>query len=144
MTEKRSILVPNRAEGYTMDGPPGGNGAPVARRAAFAHPGRGNSAGGGYSTAGDLLKLDQAFRSGKLLPPEWTAWAVSHDAPMQSAVAGSTATLSGGFGFAGGSPGTNAVMLMNFDAGTTVIVLSNLDPPSAESVEQQIRGWLPK
>jgi hypothetical protein len=54
------------------------------------------------------------------------------------------ASLSGGFGFAGGSPGTNAVMIMNFDSGTTVVVLSNLDPPSAEAPAKTIRGWLPR
>jgi len=134
-------IVPGRAEGYTLDGPPGPDGKPMARRAVFTHPGRGSSAGGGYSTAADLLKLDRAIRDGKLLPPEWSAWAVAHDAgkaPEKGMV------LSGGFGFAGGSPGTNAVMLMNLDRDTTVVVLSNLDPPSAETVAQKIRGWLPK
>jgi D-alanyl-D-alanine carboxypeptidase len=134
-------IVPGRAEGYTLDGPPGPDGKPMPRRAVFTHPGRGSSAGGGYSTAGDLLKLDRALRDGKLLSAQWSAWAVSHDAgkaPEPGAV------LSGGFGFAGGSPGTNAVMLMNFDSGTTVVVLSNLDPPSAETVARKIRGWLPK
>ena len=136
-------VVPNRAEGYTREGPPGRDGAPVARRAAFALPGRGSSAGGGYSTVGDFLKLDRAFRAGRLLPPPWMAWAVSHDDPSKEPAAGSAAALTGGYGFAGGSPGTNGVMLMNFDSGTTVIVFSNLDPPSAESVARQIRGWLP-
>jgi D-alanyl-D-alanine carboxypeptidase len=134
-------IVPGRAEGYTLDGPPGPDGKPMPRRAVFTHPGRGSSAGGGYSTAADLLKLDRALRDGKLLSAEWSAWAVSHDAGKAPAPG---AVLSGGFGFAGGSPGTNAVMLMNFDSGTTVVVLSNLDPPSAETVAQKIRGWLPK
>jgi hypothetical protein len=35
-------------------------------------------------------------------------------------------------------------MLMNFESGTTVVVLSNLDPPSAEGPAKTIRGWLPK
>jgi CubicO group peptidase (beta-lactamase class C family) len=134
-------VVPGRAEGYTLDGPPGPDGKPAPRRAVFANPGRGSSAGGGYSTAGDLLKLDRALREGKLLSPEWSAWAVSHDAGNAPAPG---ASLSGGFGFAGGSPGTNAVMIMNFDSGTTVVVLSNLDPPSAEAPAKTIRGWLPK
>jgi CubicO group peptidase (beta-lactamase class C family)/predicted aspartyl protease len=137
-------VVPDRAEGYTMHGPPGKNGEPVARRAIFAHPGRGSSAGGGYSTVGDFLKLDGAFRAGKLLPREWMVWAVSHDDPSKEPVAGEAPALTGGYGFAGGSPGTNAAMLMNFDAGTTVVVFSNLDPPSAEALAKQIRGWLPK
>jgi CubicO group peptidase (beta-lactamase class C family) len=134
-------VVPDRAEGYTLDGPPGPDGKPEPRRAVFTHPGRGSSAGGGYSTAGDLLKLDRALREGKLLPPEWSAWVVSHDAGGMPAPG---ASLSGGFGFAGGSPGTNAVMIMNFDSGTTVVVLSNLDPPSAEAPAKTIRGWLPR
>jgi CubicO group peptidase (beta-lactamase class C family) len=134
-------IVPGRAEGYTLDGPPGPDGKPMPRRAVFTHPGRGSSAGGGYSTAGDLLKLDRALREGKLLSPEWSAWAVSHDAGKAPAPG---SLLSGGFGFAGGTPGTNAVMLMNFDSGTTVVVLSNLDPPSAEKIAQKVRGWLPK
>jgi len=136
-------VVPNRAEGYTREGPPGPGGQPAVRRAIFTHPGRGSSAGGGYSTVGDFLKLDQAFRGGKLLPPQWMVWAVSHDDPSKEPGAASPTDLSGGYGFAGGSPGTNAVMLMNFGSGTTVIVFSNLDPPSAESLARQIRGWLP-
>jgi CubicO group peptidase (beta-lactamase class C family) len=137
-------IVPGRAEGYTRQGPPGASGEPVLRRAVFIHPGRGSSAGGGYSTVGDFLKLDAAFRSGKLLPPEWRAWAVSHDGAEKAPAAGEAPRLSGDFGFAGGSPGANSAMLMNFDTGTTVIVFSNLDPPGAESLARQIRGWLPK
>jgi CubicO group peptidase (beta-lactamase class C family)/predicted aspartyl protease len=137
-------VVPGRAEGYTREGPPAPGGEPVIRRAVFNNPGRGSSAGGGYSTAGDLLKLDQALRAGKLLPPEWAAWAASRLERPSPPGPGGKPALAGGYGFAGGSPGTNAVMSMNFDSGTTVIVLSNLDPPAAESVAKEIRGWVPR
>jgi CubicO group peptidase (beta-lactamase class C family) len=34
--------------------------------------GRGSAAGGGFSTVGDVLRFDEALRSGKLLPPDRT------------------------------------------------------------------------
>ena len=36
----------------------------------------------------------------------------------------------------------NAVLDMDLDAGYTVVVLSNLDPPSAEKVASTLRQWL--
>ncbi len=45
-------------------------------------------------------------------------------------------------GFAGGSPGVNALVSLNPATGYTVIVLSNYDPRNAENIDQQVRKWL--
>src|SRR2546421_5654357 len=50
--------VPNRARGITKRGD--------------QMPGRGSSAGGGYSTAPDLLRFAKALSGNKLLAPKWT------------------------------------------------------------------------
>ncbi|HET9796143.1 MAG TPA: serine hydrolase, partial [Thermoanaerobaculia bacterium] len=106
-----------------------------------SHPARGSSAGGGYSTAGDLLKFDVALRSGRLLPPAWTAWVFFRsDAPTP----GAGLPTRGGLGIAGGSPGVNAALDMELESGTTVVVLSNLDPPAAERAAKRIRALLPR
>ena len=49
----------------------------------------------------------------------------------------------GGLGIAGGTAGANAVLEFRGPAAVTVIVLSNLDPPSAERVTERIRLWSP-
>lgn len=116
-----NAVAENRAIGYTR----GDGGASVerARRPNTSTlPGRSSSAGGGYSTAPNLLKFDLALRKGILRSPEFEG--------------------AGGLGIAGGSPGVNAVLEMT--SAHTVIVLCNDDPPSAERVAQKVRGWLPR
>ena len=81
-------------------------------------PGRGSSAGGGYSTAPDLLRLIDALRAGKI----------------------AAAPPAGAVGIAGGAPGLNAAMEGDLPGGYDVIVLANLDPPAAESMARLIRG----
>jgi CubicO group peptidase (beta-lactamase class C family) len=83
-------------------------------------PGRGSSAGGGYSTAHDLLRLLNALRE--------------HKVP--------NAPEAGMVGIAGGAPGLNAVMDGDLPGGYDVIVLANLDPPAAERVGRLIRTAL--
>jgi hypothetical protein len=85
-------------------------------------PGRGSSAGGGYSTAHDLLKFINALKEKKLISTE----------------------AQGGLGIAGGAPGLNAAVEWDVSGNSVVIVLCNLDPPSAETVARQIRAWLPR
>lgn len=137
-------VVPNRATGYTSeddDGKP----LPQPRVNIYELPGRGSSAGGGYSTAEDLLRFDMAMRAGKLLPPDWTVWFYSdRTAPPSGTRPASSAPprLAGGRGAAGGTSGVNAVLEMDLDTGYTVVVLSNLDPPSAEKVSRTLRQWL--
>jgi len=116
----------------------------------YTAPGRGSSAGGGYSTAEDLLKFTIALQNSKLLSPDYTQWILGD--PMSgppARVAAKTSlgllkTMNGGLGIAGGAPGINAMVEQDIVSGYTVIVLSNYDPPSAEKVGRQIRSWLPK
>src|SRR5690606_25921177 len=105
------VPVPNLAEGYTTEGSLDGS----LRKNIYSRPARGSAAGGGYSTATDLLKYAQALASGEFGPPR------------------------NDLGVAGGAPGINAVLDSGLNGGYTVIVLANLDPPAAEDVAQAIR-----
>jgi D-alanyl-D-alanine carboxypeptidase len=112
-------IVPARAHGYTRRGNPSG---PLLHND-FTLPGRGSSAGGGYATAGDLLRFTRALSGGHLLP--LSAW-----------------PKGGGLGIAGGSPGCNAAVEDDGRSGWTIVVLSNLDPPSAEQLAREARSIL--
>ncbi|HEY2322249.1 MAG TPA: serine hydrolase [Thermoanaerobaculia bacterium] len=119
--------VPNRAIGLTKRGPEG----PLPERHANTNtlPARGSSAGGGYSTAADLLRFANALTADKLLPARWTNWVFGgFDAKQRN------------LGIAGGSPGVNA--LVEIEPPYTLIVLSNFDPPSAEQIGQAVRPLL--
>ena len=105
-------LPANTAIGYT--------GAPGSRSPnTMDLPGRGSAAGGGYSTAHDLMRFVQALRETKI---------ASGPRP--------------GVGIAGGADGINAGIEGGLPGGYDLIVLANLDPPAANSVARTIRGWL--
>ena len=106
-------LPANTAFGYTGDSWP-------RTRNTERLPGRGSSAGGGYSTAHDLLRLINALRAGEI----------------------ASAPPTGMVGVAGGAPGLNAVMEGDLPGEYDVIVLANLDPPAAERVAGIIRTAL--
>jgi CubicO group peptidase (beta-lactamase class C family) len=120
--------VANRATGLTKRGPDG----PLPERRANTNtlPARGSSAGGGYSTAADLLRFANALAAGKLLPERWTNWVFTNDFEGKGR----------NLGIAGGAPGTNA--LVEIEPPYTLIVLSNFDPPSAEQIGQAVRPLL--
>lgn len=130
-------VVVNRAIGYTKR--EGGR----WRSNTFQRPARGSSAGGGYSTARDLVKFGAALKAGKLVPRAYSAWILSSGdgPPEETAPSG---RISGSLGIAGGSPGVNAALLIDADRGYTVVVLCNGDPPAAEKALKKIRGWLPR
>jgi len=109
----------NTAIGYTRGGQDADPSTPLRRNTDFL-PGKGSSAGGGYSTAHDLLRLLNALRAHKI-----------PNAPEAGMV-----------GVAGGAPGLNAVMDGDLEGGYDVIVLANLDPPAAERVGRLIRQAL--
>ena len=112
-------LPPNTAVGYTRglqtEKPAGASVHPNRDDL----PGRGSSAGGGYSTAEDLLKFLKALRERRIAngPPA-------------------------GLGIAGGSGGINAVVEGELPGGYDLVVLANLDPPAAERVARLTREWL--
>jgi CubicO group peptidase (beta-lactamase class C family) len=114
-------VMHGRATGYTSPGP-----GESQRMATFMEPARGSSAGGAFSTASDILRFAVALRSAKLLNPTYTKWAVP---PGPS------------YGVAGGTPGWNALLDMEFDSNYTVVVLANIDPPAAEDLGLDIVRW---
>jgi D-alanyl-D-alanine carboxypeptidase len=115
---ERDKGVPNIALGYTRRGKP--EGERVLNHQTL--PGRGSSAGGGYSTATDLLKYVQALSTGQVYLPD----------------------IANGLGIAGGAPGINSAVEWNRRSGYLVIVLTNFDPPTAGAAARQIVSWLPE
>ncbi len=111
-------IVANRAEGYTIEKTNGAG----RRNNRFSRPERGSSAGGGYSTAADLLSFTRAIASGKLsfMSPETGQ-------PVHESM-----------GVGGGAPGINAAL--EFDPATrnVIIVLSNYDPPAAQDIAKKM------
>lgn len=111
----KGAVAANLATGYVVDG-----GRVESNFATL--PGRGSSAGGGFSTAGDLLRFVLALEKGTIGAPGYD--------------------IERGMGIAGGGPGINAVMEWMRRSGYVVIVLSNYGPPAAERVAQKVRAWL--
>jgi D-alanyl-D-alanine carboxypeptidase len=122
MTRTGSFFVDslplNTAIGYTTGSENAPPGAPLHANTQEL-PGRGSSAGGGYSTAQDLLKFLKALRENRIPngPPA-------------------------GLGIAGGSGGINGVVEGDLPGGYDLVVLANLDPPAAERVARITREWL--
>lgn len=141
-------LASNVATGYTRRASADGREDAARRSNIYTVPGRGSSAGGGYSNAEDLLKFTLALQNGKLLNSEYSAWILAgRDSAPPSRTNGKAAPkkiTEGDLGIAGGAPGINATLEMDVASGYTAIVLSNYDPPSAERVGRQIRSWLPR
>jgi CubicO group peptidase (beta-lactamase class C family) len=124
----------NMASGYT------GEGVGARRNNMYTRPARGSSAGGGYATAEDLLKFSIALQTDKLQLPNFREPSATGKQGSPDAKPNSFS----GVGIAGGADGINAVLEVNSASGYTLVVMSNYDPPSAEKVARQIRGWLAK
>lgn len=130
MTDSGSLpeseAVPDRSNGYTLK-----DGKLVSN--ADSLPYRGMAAGGGYSTAGDLVKFGRALESGKLLPRALLEQATTSQTKgnwygFGFSIYGEGATRS--YGHNGGAPGMNGELRI-FPASRTIVVgLSNLDPPA--------------
>jgi len=102
-------------------------------------PARGSAAGGGYSTAADLLRFDHALLGSKLCGPAWSAWVAGGTRPDGSATAAGS-PADGGFGFAGGAPGIASEWQHEGDV--TLIVLTNRDPEVTRGVVTPLRETL--
>ena len=153
----KTAVPPGTATGFTRM-PPGPEHAPPSGPASAAPatprrpnldalPGRGSPAGGGYSTAGDLLGFANALLDHRLLSRDST----------ERVLSGKVATPRGkyGYGFSerfagerrvvghnGGFPGVNAELQILPETRDVVIVLSNYDPPAASQVADRIVGGL--
>jgi len=105
----------------------------------------GSSAGGGDSTAPDLLRFDQALRDHKLVDVELTNLITTGKGavgPRQTYGYGFEESMEDGtrvVGHGGGAPGMNADLRMFWDAHYTVIVMCNFSPPIAGQVSRYIR-----
>lgn len=145
---ERDLKVPNLAKGYTRMSPIGEMSG-ERRDNTSRLQGKGNSAGGGYSTVGDMLKFADALLKHKLLNPKYT------EILFTGKGLGGAEMSGGGYGFTfketartrivgngGGFPGVNAIFRIYIDSGYTVVVLSNYDPPSAEHVAKDIEESL--
>jgi len=131
--------TPNLAEGYTRhwDGEQRTKGP--RRSNIYSKPARGSAAGGGYSTAEDLLRFVNALVADKLLPPAWSEWVLGGPEPSGGENEGDYPHDKGGLGFAGGAPGINSMIEVDLASRTTIVVMSNYDPPAASRIAQRLR-----
>ena len=129
--------VPNRASGYRRDGS-----AWVSNVDTL--PYRGTSAGGGYSTVGDLLRFVQALESGRLLSktmfgeatnPQGGRYGYGFGADGEGALRS--------YGHNGGAPGMNGDLRVFPQLGYVVVALSNLDPPAASRLVDYFVARMP-
>src|ERR1041385_7081363 len=103
---------------------------------------RGTSTGGGYTTAGDLMKFAAALMSNKLLKAETLAEATRAQFTTGAYGVGfqvGRPEEARSYGHGGGAPGMNAILRVYPESGESVIVLCNLDSPSAS----RMGDWLP-
>jgi CubicO group peptidase (beta-lactamase class C family) len=135
----KAQLPPLAAVGLTrMERP--GRPASGPRRSNLARlPGRGSPAGGGYATAGDLLRFANALVEHRLLDRATTELVLEGkvDAPRGRYGYGFGSRQVGDrrvVGHNGGFPGVNAELQIVPETRDVVVVLSNYDPPAASQL----------
>ncbi len=137
-----SQAVPGRSIGYSMTN----DGGFLPNTSTL--PYRGTSAGGGYSTGGDLLRFARALEQHVLLNAHYTELLTTGkvDTPMGRYAYGFADRTSNGvrcFGHGGGAPGMNGDLEMCPGADYVVAVLANMDPPAATRIADFITNRLP-
>ena len=142
-SEPESERVADRSVGYRR-GPDG-----LKPNVDFLPP-RGTSAGGGYSTAQDLLRFAGALTKHTLLSAESTqllmTGKVRTDPRAMYAYGFSERNYEGihTFGHGGGAPGMNGELAILPGSGHVLVVLANLDPPAAGELASFIIERLPR
>jgi CubicO group peptidase (beta-lactamase class C family) len=133
------VAVPGRARAYTRS-----DDAAPWTDAADTLPFRGTSAGGGYSTADDLLKFAHALQSGELLSPALLAEATRNQGPGYGYGFG-VGEEQGmpSYGHGGGAPGMNAELRIFPTLGVVVIGLGNVDPPAVSRLVEYYQVRMP-
>jgi D-alanyl-D-alanine carboxypeptidase len=143
-SEPEDDLVPDRSVGYTKTG------SSELHPNTDTLPYRGTSAGGGYSTAEDLLRFANALQENKLLNADYTktltAGKVDTPRGVRYAYGFEEAEVNGTrcFGHGGGAPGMNSDLAICPATGYVVVVLANLDPPAASHISEFIKNRLPE
>ena len=115
---------------------------PNLENASDTLPFRGTSAGGGYSTVGDMLKFALALNANRLLDAEHTELLTTGkvDTPMRDtryAYGFEDVHLPNGLhriGHSGGATGMNGLLAIYPDVHCVLVVLANRDPPAAMEV----------
>jgi CubicO group peptidase (beta-lactamase class C family) len=111
-------------------------------------PARGSPAGGGYATAGDLLRFANALLGNRLLDRDTTELLLAGkvDTPWGKYGYGFGERSIGGkrvVGHNGGFPGANTEVHIVPATRDVVIVLSNYDPPAASQLAESVLVSLP-
>ena len=134
------VAVPGRAVAYTFK-----DGKWVD--AADTLPFRGTAAGGGYSTAHDLLKFAEALESGKLLPPALKDEATHFETKGKWYGFGFAIYGESGpehwYGHGGGAPGMSADLRVFPESDTVIVTLANVDPPVANRLAEFYLNRMP-
>jgi D-alanyl-D-alanine carboxypeptidase len=143
-SDPESQAVSDRSIGYTqMDA--GGQLKPNTDTLPY----RGTSAGGGYSTVGDLARFATAIEQNKLLNAHYTELLTTGKAgtPENGYAYGFGDRKMNGmrcFGHGGGAPGMNGDLEICPGTGYVVAVLANMDPPAASRISEFITNRLPE
>ena len=144
-SEPESEAVRGRSIGYTR---PRGGGTWTPNTDTL--PYRGTSAGGGYSTVGDLMRFAAALMGHKLLNAEYTELLITGkvdsrgDRKYAYGFEDGRKDGIGAVGHGGGAPGMNGDLRIYPHSGYVVAVLSNLDPPAAQRLSAFLDLRLPK
>jgi len=119
----------NIATGYTNQNPHDPDGTGYRWSNIYYIATTGTPAGGGYSSAPDMLAFAEALRTHRLLNAEFTnLFYRGFDPDVSRSV----------LGFAGGAAGVNTALTLDLQNGYEIIVLSNYDMPVAMDVAQAI------
>jgi CubicO group peptidase (beta-lactamase class C family) len=128
---------PNLAVGYQKEF--ADDGTLQVRNNVFMHVIRGGPAGGGYSTAGDLIRFAEALKSGKLVRPATFELMTTPKPAVKSPDYGygfSVDTATGIVGHSGGFPGISSNLDIFKGTGYVAVVLSNYGGASQPVVER--------
>jgi D-alanyl-D-alanine carboxypeptidase len=138
-SEPESAQVANRSKGYMRDRFETVSNEPTL-------PWRGTSAGGGYTTAADLMKFADALTSNKLLKagtlaeatrPQFTTGAYGFGFQLGRSEEART------YGHGGDAPGMSAILRVYPESSQSVVVLCNLDSPSALRIGDWLHARMP-
>jgi CubicO group peptidase (beta-lactamase class C family) len=142
-SEPESDAVSDRSIGYTKD--PGAPWKPNTDTLPY----RGTSAGGGYSTVGDLASFASALEAHRLLNATYTEMLTTGtvDTPGGKYAFGFDDQVMNGtrcFGHGGGAPGMNGDLEICPGPGYVVAVLANMDPQAAARISDFVTNRLSK